>query len=345
MARICSTLATAGYDVTLIGRSKKTSKELENKSFKQIRLKCKWEKGKLFYLEYNWKLKNYLLKNKPDIICSIDLDTIYAGFLASNKLKIPLVYDAHEYFTEVPELIDRPITKFIWLKLEQYILPKIKHAYTVSSSIAEIYKQKYAVDFKVVRNLPIYEHLPIIEKNKPFIVYQGALNKGRGLEQLIESMQQINAPLYIAGDGDLTAQLKQRVQHLQLTDKVFFLGMIAPQKLKELTQNAYIGINILEHIGDSYYYSLANKYFDYIHANVPSISCAFPEYNAINAKFPVGLLIDKITITELVNAINKLLNDNKIYQQFQQNCLLAKEELSWQKEEKHLLSVYSNING
>ncbi len=345
MNRICNSLLNAGYDITLIGRSKKTSKELENKSYKQVRIQCKWEKGKLFYVEFNWKLKNYLIKNKPDIICSIDLDTLFAGYFASKKLLIPLVYDSHEYFTEVPELINRPFTRFFWVKLEQYILPKIKYAYTVSTSIAKIYSEKYAVDFKVIRNVPLYTDLQLSPKNKPFILYQGALNKGRGLEQLVESMQQISVPLYIAGDGDLNNLLKHRVVDLKLQEKVFFLGMISPQKLKDLTQNAYLGINVLEHLGDSYYYSLANKYFDYIHALVPSISCNFPEYNVLNSTYNVGLLIDNLTVSELVKNITKLLNDKELYHNLQHNCQLAKQELSWQTEEKQLLAVYKSING
>jgi uncharacterized protein (DUF302 family) len=59
MQRICSSLASAGYDVTLVGRKLKSSKELKNQLFKQMRLKCFINKGKFFYLEYNIRLFLY----------------------------------------------------------------------------------------------------------------------------------------------------------------------------------------------------------------------------------------------------------------------------------------------
>ncbi|MEM9023155.1 MAG: glycosyltransferase, partial [Bacteroidota bacterium] len=76
MSRICTSLAKAGYAVTLVGRERKGSEPLREKPFQQVRLRCFWEKGKLFYLEYNLRLFVYLLRNRFDILCAIDLDTI-----------------------------------------------------------------------------------------------------------------------------------------------------------------------------------------------------------------------------------------------------------------------------
>ena len=56
MIRICTSLAKAGYKITLIGRKMKTSVPLIEQSFKQKRIRCFFEKGKLF-LTMN---KNYL---------------------------------------------------------------------------------------------------------------------------------------------------------------------------------------------------------------------------------------------------------------------------------------------
>ena len=53
MHRICGSLQNAGYHVVLVGRKLKTSKQIAPKSFGQLRLNCLFNKGKLFYLEYN----------------------------------------------------------------------------------------------------------------------------------------------------------------------------------------------------------------------------------------------------------------------------------------------------
>ena len=52
---------------------------------------------------------------------------IKALFVSKNK---PLFYDSHEYFTEVPELINRPKVQPFWEWLEGKMVPKIKYAYT-----------------------------------------------------------------------------------------------------------------------------------------------------------------------------------------------------------------------
>ena len=61
MHRICDALVDAGFDVTLIGRQLSTSEILPLRKFQQIRLKCIWNKGFLFYFEYNLRLTLWMI--------------------------------------------------------------------------------------------------------------------------------------------------------------------------------------------------------------------------------------------------------------------------------------------
>ena len=65
-----------------------------------------------------------------------------------------MVYDSHEYFTEVPELVHRPKVKRIWEWLEQKIVPQIRYATTVCQSIADIYNKKYGTHHDHARQYP-----------------------------------------------------------------------------------------------------------------------------------------------------------------------------------------------
>src|SRR5689334_8605957 len=76
MIRICSSLSRAGYHVTLVGRKTLSSVPLTDRPFRQKRISCLFEKGKLFYLEYNTRLFFFLLFKKMNGLCAIDLDTI-----------------------------------------------------------------------------------------------------------------------------------------------------------------------------------------------------------------------------------------------------------------------------
>jgi glycosyltransferase involved in cell wall biosynthesis len=182
-----------------------------------------------------------------------------------------------------------------------------------------------------------------INKEDRFILYQGALNAGRGLECLIESMQYIPCQLKIVGEGDLSDHLRTLVKQYQITEKVEFLGFIEPNNLKNITQQAYIGMNVSENLGLSYYYSLNNKFFDYIHAGLPSVSNNFPEYIQINNEFEVAV-ISELTTQNLVKSINLLLTDDELYQRLVDNCENAKFKYNWELEEQQLIKIYQAID-
>lgn len=344
MEKICGSLQSAGYLVTLLGRELPDSPALKKQPYQQVRLKCIFTKGKLFYAEYNLRLWFWLRKNIFDIYSAVDMDTLWPVISAGKKWNKPVVFDAHEYFSEVPEVIHRASVHRFWKYWEQKWIPQVQAAYTVSGSLAKIFSEKYKIPFSLIRNVPRYLkpeiHMPAQEK---FILYQGALNKGRGLESLIEAMQNIPCILKIAGEGDLSSSLRARVQELKLEDKVFFLGFIPPSELKFLTQQAYIGYNVSEPLGQSYYYSLNNKYFDYIMAGLPSVINDFPEYRAHEAEYETGVLIESAEVKSIIEACSKLLSDTELYIRLRNNCLKAAAVWNWEEEEKKILKIYENL--
>ena len=343
MDRICTSLCNNGYDVTLIGFLKKRSVKVESKPFKQIRFSLLFVRGKMFYLEYNFRLFWHLMFKKYDIYCGIDLDTLVPVYLNAILKRKPIVYDAHEYYTELPEIIDRPGIKKIWLFIERWLLPKIKYNYTVGFTIAETLNKKYGQPYEVIRNVPFLEAETLIVNAENYILYQGALNKGRGLENLMLAMQYVNARLYIAGEGDLSKELREFAVKLKHSDKIRFLGYVRPKELKQYTMRAKAGVNFIENAGLSYYYSLSNKFFDYIHAAVPQITMNYPEYQKLNQEFKVALLINDLQPATIAENLNLLLNDNILYEKLKLNTYIAKQQLNWQMEEIKLLQFYKTI--
>lgn len=347
MARICGTLSNSGFNIEIIGRKRKTSIPLSQNKYKQTRLNCIFEKGKLFYLEYNIRLFFYLLFKKCNIISSVDLDTLFACALVSKIRSRKLVFDAHEYFTEVPEVSERKFVKQIWETFAKLCIPHTHAAYTVSESLAEIFTEKYHKKFEVVRNVPLrssssFLHPLIPSSSSKIILYQGDLNEGRGLEQMIEAMKEIDAEFHIAGDGLLKDKLVKLASDMHLEYKIIFRGYITPDELRDLTNKAYVGINLLVNKGLSYYYSLANKFFDYIQSGIPQVCAPFPEYEKINSEYNIALLCG-CDVDRIVSAINTLLNDATLYQRMKTSCNEAAENLNWEKEEQKLLNIYRNV--
>ncbi|MBX2930539.1 MAG: glycosyltransferase [Chitinophagaceae bacterium] len=345
MQRICTSLSKQGYVVTLIGRKLKTSKPLPLFNFSTKRLFCWFHKGILFYIEYNIRLFIYLLWHRFDAYCAIDLDTIIPNYFASIIKGRKRVYDAHELFTEQKEIITRPFIHSVWLSIEKYFVPRFKQGYTVNNFIKEELNRRYKVQYEIIRNIPIKKeyHTTANTQQEKFIIYQGAVNEGRSFETLIPAMRYIDCRLIICGKGNFFEQTKQLITQYNVQDKVILKGYVSPSALDKLTPTALFGLTLFEKTGLNQFYSLANRFFDYMMAGIPQICVGYPEYKTINDKYQIALLVNDTDETTLVQAINKLLNDTTLYQQIKNNCLQARETLNWEMEEEKLIKFWHSV--
>jgi glycosyltransferase involved in cell wall biosynthesis len=389
MLRICSTLTAAGYKVALVGRELPSSIPLQNQPYQQIRLKhLIFKTGKLFYIEFNLRLLFFLLFQRFDAVCSIDLDTAIPGIIATKIKSKPHLFDAHELFTHTPEVVRRKPIQKIWESVQKFTFSHTQAAITVGPAIAQYFEEKYKIPVAVVRNMPVKtalkdkqsetsnlppnnnlpepneenaleanpskitnlpnESLPAWQskidaiRGQQFILYQGALNEARGLEILIQAMTKIQGTLVLAGEGDLSQTLRNLTRSLNLDHKVIFLGMIPPNELPQLTKQAYIGYNVSQNAGLSYYLSLNNKFFDYTKALLPSLINPFPEYLTLMKEFQVGLPTEP-TVEDVIKQANQLLTNSTLYNDIKSNCKKASEKWIWENETPTLIRVFRDV--
>ena len=129
----------------------------------------------------------------------------------------------------------------------------------------------------------------------------------------------------------------------QVENKVELKGMLLPDDLWQVSQQAYIGIAIPEREGMNQYLALTNKFFDYIHAGLPQVTMNFPEYRKINQEYEVAVLLDEHAPNVIASAINNLLVNDVVYSRLKQNCLKARLVFNWQEEEKKLIAFYQSV--
>ncbi len=349
--KIALSLLEMGFDVTLTGRDYPSAKTKLDRPYRTNRFHLWFNKGPQFYANYNIRLFFYLIAKRFDIIVSNDLDTLPACYLASKWTKKPLVYDSHEYYTEVPELVDRPFVKRCWEKIEKRILPNVNYCYTVCQSIADVYNEKYGNNFQIIKNLPARMELnsteisePKFPTDKPIVIYQGAVNLGRGVEEAILSMHQLeNVNLVIAGGGDMLEKCKALAEKEQLSDRIFFLGRFGFNDLKQITRYATIGISVEKDLGLNYRYALPNKLFDYIQSEVPVLSASLPEMKRVVDQYGVGITIKETTPDAIADGIKMMLDQKDQYLNWKSNCKKAKEILCWENESLILKSIYNDF--
>ncbi len=336
--KVAKTCYNNGFNVLILGRIRPNSKTLQL-PYPHKRFKLLFESSFLFYAEFNVRLFFQLLFSKYDILLANDTDTLTANFLVSKIKKKKLIFDAHELFPEVPELLHRPFVRKFWEMIENSIFPHLRYSYTVCDSIADYYKKKYNINMKVIRNIPYYEEYLVnkIElKYEKTILYQGAINVGRGLEWVIDAMPLIdNAKLLIIGDGDIKNELIKKVELANLSQRVVFIDKVLPEQLKEYTKKASIGLCLLENMGLSYYYALPNRIFDYIQARLPILATSFPEISKIVGHYNTGILIDHYEPEYLANTINQMLENPYPTYHFKELAT----EFCWENEQKALLDI------
>ena len=346
--KVCTYLITKGFEVLVYGRVLPNTISVE-RNYKIHRTKHWFNENFLFYAEYNIRLFFYLLFRKQDYILSNDLDTLPACFFASKlKRNTALVYDSHELFSEGPELQGRSFVKGFWRKLEDFFLPRIQKAYTVSQSIVDFYDNRYNNNMGLIRNLPllnrniIHQEISFPTKNK-VVLYQGILNPGRGLQPMIQALHFLEGvDLVIIGYGKVEDELKAFVIQEGMESRVHFLGRIAHEILPNYTAKADVGIVLEEPLGKSFEFSLPNKLFDYIHAELPIVSGNLIEINTIVKEFKIGVVVGSYVPKEIAKAIQHLLNDESLRSEIKKNQRKAKEVLCWEKEEKKLDQYFKN---
>jgi len=345
--RACRTLIKSGYDVLLIGRILPQSLKIGKRAYSTKRMKLFFNQGPLFYLEYQIRLFFFLLFNKPQLLYANDLDTLLPNYLISRLKSTKLIYDSHELFCEVPELIENPGKRKIWKALEKYLFPRLQNIITVNQSIANIYQEEYHKKLYIVRNIPIPRpiRLQLTRKelslpiDKKIIILQGAgINIDRGAEELVQAMKYIdNALLLIVGSGDVIEKLKEMRIELKLEEKVMITGKVPYEQLANYTRIADLGLSMDKDTNLNYRYSLPNKLFDYIHASIPILASPLVEISRIINDYQIGTIIKSHQPKHIAQAINSSFSNQEQYALWKKNLIIAQQDLSWEKEEQQLL--------
>jgi glycosyltransferase involved in cell wall biosynthesis len=343
--RVATTLMEMGFEVCLVGRLRRSSKPLDARPYATKRIRYYIESGKFFYLAYAVRMFWWLLFQRVDVLLANDMDTLLPNFLVAKLRRKKLVYDSHEYWTEIPELIERPLTRSIWLWLERRLFPRVDAAYTVNESIAKIYREAYRVPVGVVRNLPFRQvSTEVAGPKERLLIYQGALNIGRGIELMIEAMRYLpDYKLLIAGVGDIADPLQKLANARPYKAQITFTGFLPPAQLRAHTRRAMLGLSLEADRGASYRLALPNKLFDYIQAGVPVIVSDLPEMAAVVQQHGVGevLAASARKPESLAAQIKALCEDIEKYEAMVVACREAAVELVWENEQVALQALFT----
>ena len=351
----CEELSAAGYDILLLGRLLPNSVDF-NRNYRVHRAKLLFNKGALFYASLNIFLFFKILFSRVDILWANDLDTLPANWFVSLIRRKPLIYDSHEYFTEVPEIQHKPRVKRIWQFFEKSCIHRAELVITVSPSIADLLKKTYDLDeVHTVRNVPMgTSPLPKATKTELgfnetrflLLLQGGGINMNRGGEELVEAMRYIeDADLVIIGGGDALPDLQRISEKFDLHHKVRFLSKMPYEDMMRYTSVADLGFSLDKSGNLNYLFSLPNKIFDYAVAGLPMVTSNLPEVAAFVRENDIGIVLAEVSPEEISRKVNELLKNPDRLKKLQSNLSQMSTQLSWEKEFSPVLTRLNALFG
>ena len=334
----------------------KTYEESSHFTIHRFALKTRsWSKKRpvqlIKYFECFCSMYRKALVSKPDIVHAHDLNALPIGIAIARKLNILIIYDAHEYETQINGLIQGSLWQRGLSILERYLIKKANKVVTVSEGIANEYVRLYNIEKPVlILNCPPYE---ITEKHDLFsrefnipddhliFLYQGGLSSGRGLPQLLDAFKEINDQskhLIVMGYGELGAKVKEYEHENR---NIHYKAAVKPTELLEWTSSADIGFLTYENTCLNHYYCLPNKLFEYLMAGLPVIVSNLHELSRIISNYNLGWVLEDNTAENIKALIESIKKDDLI--SFQTGISNAVKELNWDKQEVELLKLYKEL--
>jgi len=320
-----------------------------------------------FYNEFVF-LASSVLKNKKnyDYVWANDLTCLKPAVIVKKQLGCKLIYDSHEIYVETlnqffPEnskgikKILLSLSLKIMVKLgtaaEKKMIKSVDTCITVGICVKDYLENNLKTSgILVIYNCPYLQtsneqfdlrKLLGLKQNEKILLYQGVMNQGRGLIEMIHSQKftKSNIKFVLMGDGPMKLELQKLVENLNLQNKIFFIDRVDYNVLLKYTRGADAGI-VLQDVNKnlSKKLGIANKFFEYMHAGIPFVATDAPENRIVYNEFELCTLVNpKHDINEIANAINGLFeNDLELYRK---NALAASKIYNWDRQEEIIKSI------
>jgi glycosyltransferase involved in cell wall biosynthesis len=305
---------------------------------------------------------------KFDVVWANDYSTLHPGLEIARATGAKLVYDSHELWIETVNQFFPAATGAAWPKrlafraiiaaaraLGNRTEPRLAAGADVivaaNPSYAAVLSERFGRNVGVILNTPQLVSLTPSDRirremdippEQRIVLYQGVMNAGRGLPELVASARDFpdDARLVLLGHGVLEASLRDAVRNGGLQDRVTFGGSVPQSELHEWTASADLGVLVLDPINLSKRLSLANKIFEYMAAAIPVLTTDLPENRRIIEECECGWLVPGGDPAELATAIGRILADpDEMARRGRNGRHWFEERYNWEIESRQVLET------
>jgi len=315
--------------------------------------------GKLYFLRYMGWFHRLILQEKPDCVLAVDPPALGPASRALSRHPFRLVYDAREYWSELPTVRQRPLVSLFWEWVEGRGMRAAHASCAVCASIARALQEDYHLpgEVAVVRNVPAFAwHQPAVQRRDaldalwpqagedPVIVYAGGFWPAYDFRPLMDALGPLEARgtkarLLFLGDGPEMARHLAHAATLPWRERVCFAGKVPAHTLDALLRGCDVGTVLVPDEGLSYRYLLPNKLFEYIQAGLPVLASPLPETASVVLGRGVGRCAEAQDVAAIARQLEALMEPSR-QQAWREALGLAAADLCWEKEEEIFLRLF-----
>ncbi len=281
------------------------------------------------------------VRARPDVVVGHDLDALPAARAAATLRRIPLVYDSHELWLEMPPVLPRtPRSRRRWAAAERRLARSAALVVTVGDAIADELARRYGIARPLVlRNVPAPAAAPQeradrlraraeVPADAPLVLYLGGLQAGRGLEELARAIGEVpDAVLVLLGPGD--PAYGRALQAIGPAGRIRVLGAVPSAAVGPLAAEADVGVVPYRNLSMNHYLALPTKLFEYLGAGVPVVAPDFPEIRRVVHDHGAGVTCDTDDPAAVAAAIREVLARGEALRAAARR---AGERLTWDRE-------------
>ena len=146
--------------------------------------------------------------------------------------------------------------------------------------------------------------------------------------------------LFLCSEKD-QLRFKSFNKFYSLNKRIFLHDLVPYHKLSATLSSANLGL-ILNYKPDwpSHWFSLPNRIFDYIHADLDILSTKQPEFLKVIEKYNIGRTFEFMNEKSFVENILNCIHNSGFYRT---STEAAKNENNWDREKNKFIGIYKNI--
>jgi glycosyltransferase involved in cell wall biosynthesis len=185
----------------------------------------------------------------------------------------------------------------------------------------------------------------------PIVLYHGAFNPNRGMEQLAEAMLAAGletAHLVYLGYGGRRSVVDMLVADPRFGGRLHVVDAVPPGELLEMVAGADVDAIPLQHSTLNHWLSSPNKLFESLAAGVPVVVSDFPVMRGIvmdDPDGPLGAVCEPSDPGSIASALRSILEQDRSAQQLlRERCRsAARDRWNWETESRRLLDLYADL--